>query len=353
MQVLLGGAALTSRILYACKYTTKPQKEANAATALIISVASYSRLLERQDAEAQGRSLTESEIRKKRLTNILYNTINPQEIPSTLASLYLLRGSRCYKSHDSHVLNFGRILTWVQSAYDNQDFMNGLNDEVTSASLIYSRLPKSSYSTEDITDDDDENNVDIVETQGKVDSTYTIVKPLDDYLYRPPILERLSLYEMHMVSYRRKLVQMSKSNSSTAEASHSKSKCIYPSQFHPYRITSYTEDIETCGFCKARSGSRQLGNFLPEHPLYLTHCLSFRKRHVVPILIGPKIPDISNVVDKEILEAHARMALILFKPFRCIQMDLLHPFATWEDAFNEWELPPRVLSLLQNSYDYQ
>ena len=100
-------------------------------------------------------------------------------------------------------------MSWVQFTYDYQDPTNKMNG-VTNASLIYSPLPKASYSMEGIIDDVDEDDEDIIETQGKNDSTYTLVKPLDDYLYRPPILERLSLYEMHMVSYRRKIVQMSK-----------------------------------------------------------------------------------------------------------------------------------------------
>jgi hypothetical protein len=97
IQVLLGGQDVADRIHYCCKYVTKQQNPIDSQVAVAVGA-----LKRRQDLEeielvtigAQDRHV----LAQKRVTALLFNMTNRQEIAGPLAGLYLYRGSCCYSS---------------------------------------------------------------------------------------------------------------------------------------------------------------------------------------------------------------------------------------------------------------
>jgi hypothetical protein len=129
---------------------------------------------------------------------------------------------------------------------------------------------------------------------GGSDRIYRSASFLDDYVHRPQGIMDLSVYEFTMRCYRRL-------RNNTTSATHL---------------------------------------FQDGHPLTSSHCLAFRRREVVPVIKGPRFTQIQDDMTDEEREHRARIALILFKPFRTPE-DLLGAYTAsltpWYLAYCDWE----------------
>ncbi|KAJ7438275.1 hypothetical protein B0H11DRAFT_1752945, partial [Mycena galericulata] len=88
--------------------------------------------------------------------------------------------------------------------------------------------------------------------------------------------------------------------------------------------------------------------FLEDHLEEDTHCLKVSpcKKRKVPVPIGPALPRRDR---PESAERHARLMLILFKPWRHAE-DLRHSNQSWSDAFAQFtrDCSPDILDCIDN-----
>jgi hypothetical protein len=148
----------------------------------------------------------------------------------------------------------------------------------------------------------------LVHTQAT--GTFTSASFLDDYIYRPRGLTNTSLYEFSMRCYRR----------------------------------STTTPIPD---------NKRFNDF---HPLSASHCVAFRRVETVPLIQGPRLPKLTDDSSDEVHEVHARIALVLFKPFRVIG-DLVGNCTTlrpWTTAYNAWKDSRSgfTRTIMNNMYDF-
>ena len=162
IQVLIGGEDATDKIYYICKYVTKDQKNVDCTTA--VALASFHRRQYKEQLELDHPDCTSLILSRRRVSSMIYTMTNKQEIAAPLASLYILRGSACYKSHSCDTLPLHQVIRQLCDAEDH------------SCTLV---------------EDTQESG------------TYTAVTILDDYMYRPSAFEDLSLYEFKMKCFRR------------------------------------------------------------------------------------------------------------------------------------------------------
>ncbi|ETP36114.1 hypothetical protein F442_15858 [Phytophthora nicotianae P10297] len=104
---------------------------------------------------------------RRRVAGMIYNLTNRQEIAGPLAALYLYHGSCCYSSARCVSLPLGDV---TRQLMELEDY---------SCNLV--------SSSEDATA-----------------SNFRAVSYLDDYIYRPKMLEKLNLYEFTMWFFRKK-----------------------------------------------------------------------------------------------------------------------------------------------------
>jgi hypothetical protein len=184
---------------------------------------------------------------------------------------------------------------------------------------------------------DDDESIEIADNSHTDQVIWVPVSPLEDYIYRPSILDNRSIYEFHAIAYR---VKKSSSKAKTADPNISEEVNM--------------DTVEDAGdFLKDDFLKTSHSDFQLEHSLYRTHRLAYRKRAAVPIPIGPKIPFVNDNSPQNIVAMRAKLALILFKPFRCIEADLIGSHGDWVNAFNKWDdMPSHVNDLLNNAYDY-
>lgn len=203
---------------------------------------------------------------------MIYTFTNKQEIAGPLAALYVLRGSCCYASHITAKLPSSDVLKQLEHQDDYR------------CSVVPTR----------------HENLDR--------PLYRISSFLDDYIFRPPSVGLLSIYEFTMRCYR--------------------------------RLRNNTVS-QTNVFCSG-------------HPLHESHCLVFRMRDAVPAVTGPRLPQLKPEMEKPERENHAKISKILFKPFREIT-DLRSGLAcTCNDAYTEWKssCSKFVLIIMRNMKDY-
>jgi len=83
-----------------------------------------------------------------------------------------------------------------------------------------------------------------------------------------------------------------------------------------------------------------------DHPQRTTHELHFRRKNVVPVLLGPSIP---NPITSGAREIWARYMLIFFKPWR-VPGQLKESRESWHDAYELYEphLAPHLRQVIEN-----
>jgi len=271
IQVLIGGLNALLRIFYATKYVTKMQEQVDSITAVAFSAFKRRQLREAQDYDATNGD--RAGIGRRRVASLLYAITNRREIAGPLAALYLLRGSCAYTSVPCATLPLRIVLEEL--------------------------IEQSAHSC------------DLVELhEHESDVTFRAASFLDDYLFRPSSLSRLSLYEYVAKHFRRKRTQ------STAES-------VF---------------------------------FLAEHPLFSSHCVGTHIDEVVPVVTGMRMPFVDSESPFEIVVKRSQCALVLFKPFRAVE-DLVADFtdsAGWVQAFLQWQ-PTRTSftrEIMANMDDY-
>jgi len=139
-----------------------------------------------------------------------------------------------------------------------------------------------------------------LQAHGSDDVTFRAASFLDDYLFRPSALDGLNLYEFVATHFRRKRI------SSTADAA----------------------------------------LFLPEHPLFATHCVGAHTSEVVPVVAGMRMPVVDAESSRELVAQRSQCALVLFKPFRTVTDLVAEPTSSsaWSESFLLWQPTPTAFT---------
>ena len=314
LQILIGGVEMSDAMFYSTKYITKPQQEVYCSAAL--ALASYRRRLEREKADAENRQLTSEEISRKRVTGLMHTMTNSIEVAGTLAALYILRRSPCYRSHDFQSLPLESIIKWVISVKEiNTEISVAENvDLVKGLSFSKNEDKSNNESSNEIDNSDNEDDtigntiVDafLDKSQTRKD-IYRPVRPGDDYIYRSDKFNSLTLYEFTSQVYRSKRRE--------------------------------GEKITNQGFKEG-------------HSLRDTHVLRTRKHESIPVIHGKKLKLMSKDSSTSDKETNSIIALVLHKPFRDAIADLKEGKSNWYEAFKAWRPSPEINQLLMNAYDH-
>ena len=314
LQILIGGVEMSDAIFYSTKYVTKRQQEVYCTVAL--ALASFRRRIEREKADAESRQLTNDEISRKRVTGLMHTMTNSIEVAGTLAALYILRQSPCYRSHEFQSLPLDSIIKWVISVKElkTEDSVTETIELVKGLSFSKNEEISNNENSSDIDNSDSDNDtvsnssldlfLDKTQTRKVI---YRPVRPGDDYIYRSDKFNSLTLYEFTSQVYRGKRKE--------------------------------GENITDQGFKEG-------------HPLRETHVLRTRKHEAIPVIHGKKLKLLTNdssTIDKE---TNSMIALVLHKPFRDAEIDLKEGNTNWFDAFKVWRPSPEINQLLLNAYDY-
>ncbi|MEY5044979.1 MAG: hypothetical protein RL713_204, partial [Bacteroidota bacterium] len=160
IQLLVSGSSTKEVSYYTMKYATKKQQKIENLQNFI-----YHEWIEKRKKEIERNSsatLSAPQLGFGRLSSMVYQLSKYNEVPATVASLYLLRESGFYISHSFVSL----------SLFEAINYCHG---KETQANVVHQ--PPS------------ENDRQNAETQ------YTIIKVLDDYIYRPDSLHNLCWFE--------------------------------------------------------------------------------------------------------------------------------------------------------------
>jgi hypothetical protein len=154
-------------------------------------------------------------------------------------------------------------------------------------------------------------NCDLVDVSDEGEPAYRPVGAMDDYVYRPSKQDEINLYQFCMKHFRRK------------------------------RTKATNNDVL----------------FHSDHPLFKTSCLGIRSRDLVPVVLGPRMPYVNEDSPDEAKVLRARIALILFKPFRTLQDLVLSAAPTetdWIQVYTLWEKQrgPFEKTIMANMDDY-
>ncbi|POM58346.1 Hypothetical protein PHPALM_37013 [Phytophthora palmivora] len=87
-----------------------------------------------------------------------------------------------------------------------------------------------------------------------------------------------------------------------------------------------------------------------------THCIGHHQSEAVPVITGVRMPYMNSETPPELVAKRAQCALVLFKPFRCVQ-DLVSDPASeeaWRNAYFQWEPTQSsfVREIMANMDDY-
>ncbi|OWZ10974.1 hypothetical protein PHMEG_00016075 [Phytophthora megakarya] len=143
------------------------------------------------------------------------------------------------------------------------------------------------------------------------DSTFCAVSILDNYLYRPHMCDIVNLYEFAARAFRRRKL----------------------------------------------AGTNPELFYLQGHPLKETHCMGMHVFESVPLITGFQIPRWKDDTLTSTRERYAAAALVLFRPFRCLE-DLLEDAANsgdgWIQACLNWRnnRSDIAVEIMSNSDDY-
>ncbi|GMF12526.1 unnamed protein product [Phytophthora lilii] len=168
IQALLGGVDATERIHYCCKYITKPQKQLDSQVA--VAGAALKRRQMRETADGIAASVAAFDrvvMSRRRVSAMVYNLTNRQEIAGPLAALYLYHGSCCYSSARCVSLPLWQV---VRQLMQSEDYPCSL--------------------------------VNTTDTSGA--ARFRAVSYLDDYIFRPTSLKQVNLYEFTVWYFRKK-----------------------------------------------------------------------------------------------------------------------------------------------------
>lgn len=138
IQILLGGTEAVDRIYYACKYVTKQQRRLDSI--IPIAIAALKRRQERELTSVNEQGKDGIARSRKRVTSMVYNTTNRQEVAGPLAALYLYRESCCYASANCSNVPLADMIRQLCSEGDYQCQIvvepNGCGRANTSAAAV-------------------------------------------------------------------------------------------------------------------------------------------------------------------------------------------------------------------------
>jgi hypothetical protein len=264
IKVMVGGTEMAERIYYCCKYITKQQNsiESNAAIQLAFE--------KREVKEQQKEELPGDKKSKHRVGAMVISLSSGRmEIAGTLCAFYIFHKTPAYRSHEYKYIYLYEFLKWLTLS-DNADYQFDMNM--------------------------DEN------------TNYVVNRYIDDYLYRPEALTKISIYRFYS-SYFRKTIP---------------------------------KDLEKV--------NKLL--FLPQHPLAKSHCLGKHSSPRIPVIYN-KIPFYDKCISEPSKDRHAQLTLLLFKPFRNFE-DLKTDNLTWDECFHDWKdsTDSYSLQIYNNMQDY-
>lgn len=160
IQLLIGGTSTKEVSFYTMKYATKKQQKIENLQNFIYH--EWIQKRKKELAQSAISSMTTSQLGFGRLSSMVYQLSKYNEVPATIASLYLLRESGFYISHSFATL----------SLFEAINYCKGLE---TQANVVQQPTPLG----------DDPTQV----------NTYAIIKILDDYIYRPLALANVCWFE--------------------------------------------------------------------------------------------------------------------------------------------------------------
>ena len=139
---------------------------------------------------------------------------------------------------------------------------------------------------------------------------------IDDYIYRPRVYDGVDLYRWIQCSHRHK---RNKTESSAFD-----------------RAMAQLDHDDTSNYMdKRRMENLRDSAFLPDHPLYLSHAVSFdidKEKTQIPNFIGPALPKRHEELD----DYYCSVMLTLFKPWRS-GFDLKRTSESWRESFIRYD----------------
>ncbi|KAH6910079.1 hypothetical protein BKA70DRAFT_1100998, partial [Coprinopsis sp. MPI-PUGE-AT-0042] len=294
VKFIASGGDVTSLMYYVTDYITKAPMTMHAGLAAL----SYSirRAEERMDALISTTGASEGAVRKATILPAMTTAVNSmmgrQEISQQQIMNYIVGGGDCYTNERFQMFNWGEIQRYVKRA-----------------------LPSEESSSESTLEKSEET----MSLRLNADGTITASNGRLDYVHRPKD-ERygsLCLYDFIALVNKDVLKKPSKDNRTDPSGF----ETLDPDVAYGDRFSS------------------------EEHPQYHTHRLLFRRKPVVPVLLGPNLIHKGHTANQE----WARDMVILFRPWRTIS-DLREPGLTWIESFESLQphLTLRHISIIDN-----
>ena len=279
---------------------------------------------------------------RKLILKIVNALSSKLEIGSPMASLYLLGNPDHYTSHQFTIFWWKRFVSEVQndwkegnpSANDNSNYPEE-KDKKNSSDHKKETAPTDVEHDTKLWASDNLNFMDEDVGITREKGTYIATSIVDDYKYRPPALEHISLYEWIQCATRKrktkKEIDMEKEQSDESKINIDHMDDDDDSSDE--RILD--DDIDCSGWYSFQSC----------HPLYATHKIQFspnKCRYIVPNFVGGPLPR----CDQGDREYYCCTMLTFFKPWRTGK-DLKSAEQTWDDCFEAYPFTERQQNLLK------
>lgn len=357
----------TDVVMYTVKYALKPM--ADDERDAIQMLHRFQRVLHAEQVELPRTELGKA---TRRVCALAYAVTERQEMPATLAAIFLLYKDGNVSSHPFVPLVMPQLLAFHEGT--------AAASAVVPVARTRDGRERGRPNTEDdkkssgqLTADASAEDADALEGEEVVavnadDSQradgpqlFVLMSQTLDYRLRPKELSHLSPYEMYEQYEKRRIPrrvsrQRKRGGASQGEkSSHQLEADAAGNEFETADDgaceTPVVDDVEAgnCGHCRGGSVlDAPLAPFLSEHPQYTTHHLVRCDPQRVPRVVGPRLPDRHKLEDdEEARELYGAFALVVFMPWR-VRGDLRPSTdVSWWAAFKSTELTPYAVSKLK------
>lgn len=327
---LLSGTAVKAIVAYVSDYITKP----GLTTYSMFD--SIRHIFDRSGETIMTEAVNRKQAAKKLITKMVNSLTSKMEIGSPMASLYLLGNPDHYTGH-----NFVTFY-WKMYVHEIQNIWNYNSDKEKSAKVILNK------------------------NLGKIVG----VSKVHDYMYRPHIYKKLSLYDWIKLVQKKKRSKIHRAEHGEErmkEGKHydndmldndtdtdeldilkNKNTVLYTTQCGGGEIDMSEDELDILnnnidkGDCFEDTNEQH--EFLSSHPQYETHYVQYHNNdNVVPNFVGGSLPR-SDQGDREY---YCLTMLTLFKPWRTGK-ELKSETDTWDEAFLQHKFTTEEIRLMRN-----
>lgn len=357
----------TDVVMYTVKYALKPM--ADDERDAIHMLHRFQRVLNAEQVELPRTELGKA---TRRVCALAYAATERQEMPATLAALFLLYKDGNIASHQFVPLVMPQLLAFhegtaaatavVPVARTKDAGALGRADTEGEGGLCGELPADTSVEDADAVLGEDLVPVDPDESQ-RADGPqlFVLMSQTLDYRLRPEELSHLSPYEMYEQYEKRRIPRHLSSQRKRGAASRAAKR------INQDDADGASDEVGTAegGGCETPAdefmlaGDRRRGRggtatgapfalFLHEHPQHTTHHLVRCDPQRVPRIVGPRLPDRSKLDDDaDARELYGAFALVVFMPWRARGDLRPDTDASWWAAFKSTEMTPYAVKKLQ------